>query len=84
MKRYDTWADTAGEGICQGCGAPVFWRTSTKPKPDGTEGRMPFDRITVLARTRTIEGREIETIDLDGNHWATCKQASLFRRGRRR
>lgn len=79
MKTTQIYADSIRRAKCTGrnCYRPIWWAQIVE-----TGKQMPFDREPVaLEAQHTLFGdREIWTVDLEANHWATCVNAPEFKR----
>jgi hypothetical protein len=71
------WRDSRGSGLCRACHAPLAWfRTVLADKA------IPFNAHPVEFRTyQDVEsGRQVLELSASDAHWATCPQASRFRK----
>lgn len=77
VKLLEIYADTRGQAVCRGCGAPIEWAEIV-----ASGKKMCFDGRIVALKTRHDEGtqRRIEAVDFATNHWATCSDAKRFKR----
>lgn len=81
VRTVKVWRDTAMADVCRAasCRRPI-----TKIQNVKTLNFIPFDDIAPIQVEREIEtGREMLTLDLAKNHFATCPAANQFKRGRR-
>lgn len=60
-------------GTCRGCGQKILWCLTAKNRKP-----IPFDDLE-LSGILSDDG-EIEVVETDGLHWATCPNAKDFRR----
>jgi len=79
MMKTEIYADTRNVGTCNGrsCAKRILWATIAK-----SGKRMPFDDLELVALSTRLEPgthRLLETVDLAGNHWATCPDAKGFK-----
>lgn len=77
VKVIEVFADTRGQAICRGCGAPIEWAEIVK-----SGKKMCFDGQILALTTRhdPATQRLIERVDQATNHWATCPKAKDFKR----
>ena len=82
MKTIQIWADTRGRAVCHGdgCRAQIEWAEIV-----GSGKRMCFDLPIVALSTHhdPATRRLIEVVDLSTNHWASCPDATKFKRKER-
>jgi hypothetical protein len=79
MAKTQIYGDTRGKSVCKSCGAPIEWAEMV-----ASGRKMPFDGEIVAVRTEHEPGshRLIEIVDLavSISHFATCPNASNFRK----
>jgi len=71
-------ADTKGQARCRGanCGAAITWAEVA-----ASGKRMCFTGDPVALRTEhTADGRLVEHLPFDDNHWAACPDRARFGR----
>lgn len=75
-KLLEVYADTRGPAICRGCGAAIEWAELV-----ASGKRMCFTGTIVALETRhDADGRLVERVAFDTNHWADCPARDRFRR----
>jgi len=77
MPTIRVWAYTRRRGECRSCHRPIDWATVVESGKN-----MPFDAPVQPSSTILVDDRAVEIIDTDKSpsHFATCPQASLWRR----
>jgi hypothetical protein len=80
VKPIEIYADSRGISTCRGerCGQRILWAEVA-----ATGRRMCFNDLELPAlktRRESATNRLIETVDLDDNHWSTCKDREKFSR----
>jgi hypothetical protein len=72
------YQDSKGAGTCRACGAPIVWAELTSGK------RHPFNAPLTVAGIQPgmFDERTVERVENreQTSHFATCPQASAFRR----
>jgi hypothetical protein len=77
-RTIEIFADTRGQARCRGphCGRTILWATVAK-----SGRKMCFDLPAAPVSSRHDgDGRLIEAIAFDENHWAHCPDSKKFGR----